>query len=228
MKIKKIFFLSLFIFIFITSLFVNIYITKSTNAPSIDIFDLDGIYFDLSLIDDKTKENEIDNFINSKNVTFFSSVVNQKDNPIGQFYALCGYLKTNQEKAGRLLESLLLDKAKVKLYIDKGTILPDYPVGYAYLKLIKDFPEKLASKPGADFYTNIEYILLRAYKSKIAEENSDYKRLLLKLIAEKNPGILSDVVKDIFAGKSISSMNEDEKIERIRRKFKVPRHIFVE
>ena len=78
---------------------------------------------------------------------------------------------------------------------------------------VKDFPEELVQKPGPDFYTNIESILFKAYKSKLAEENSDYKRLLLKLIAEKNPGILSDVVKDFFAGKSINGMNEDEKIE---------------
>lgn len=213
MKIKKIFFLILFIFIFITSLFVNIHVTKSTNVLSLDIFDIDGIYFDLSLMDDKTKANEINGFINSKNVAFFGSAIHQKENPIGQFYAFCGYLKTSQEKAGRFLDTLLLDKQKVMLYLDKDTILKDYPAGYAYLKLIKDFPEELAQKPGPDFYTNIESTLFKAYKSKLAEENSDYKRLLLKLIAEKNPGILSDVVKDFFAGKSISGMNEDEKIE---------------
>ena len=98
-KHRRLFLLIIFISIFFISIYINIYLTRTKNLPSSTIFDLNGVYFDFSLIDNDSKGIQLKEYIDSKNLAYYSNIILQKDNPIGQFYSLCGYLKSNQKKS---------------------------------------------------------------------------------------------------------------------------------
>jgi hypothetical protein len=212
-KYKKLFFLIFFIIIFIVSIYFNIYLTKSKSLPSPMIFDLNGVYFDFSLIDDNSKAEQVKEYIDSKNIAYYSNIVLQKDNPIGQFYSYCGYLKSNQKKSIKYLENLLLTPTKVDIYLNEHEKKINYPLGFAILTLIKDFPQELAGLPVNSFYTDIESTLLRVYNSNFTKNNSEYKKELLTLISDKNPKLFKEIFKDEFVLKPINEMTINDKIE---------------
>ena len=213
MKYVKRIFLFLFIIILFVSLLFNIIIINSKKIPQLNMFKLDAIYFDLSLINDRDKADQIYEFINSNNNALFSNVINQKENPIAQFYAFCGYMKGNQKKAIKYLDTLLLSQKKVNIIIDKKNKKINYELGFAFLKLIKEFPEQLISSPIKDFFLEIEDALLKAYKSPMVENNQEYKKELLALISNSTPNLSKVVLGDLLKGKSIKDMPFNDKIE---------------
>ncbi len=212
-KNRRFFFLFLFVLIFLVSIYLNISVTKSKNLPSPVIFDLKGIYFDLSLIDNVSKANELKEYINSENTANFSNVILQKKNPIGQFYSFCGYLKANQKKSTKYLENLLLSTANIDIYLNVHDKKINYPLGFAVLMLIKDFPAELIGTPDSNFYKDIENVLSRVYNSNLAKKNGEYKKELIALISEKNTKLFKEIFKGDFVLKPVNEMSLNEKIE---------------
>ena len=213
-KHKRLFFLIIFIFIFIISIYINIYLTRSKNLPSSLIFELKGVYFDFSLIDNNSKAIQLKEYIDSKNIAYYSNIILQKNNPIGQFYSLCGYLKSNQKKSIKYLENLLLSTTKIDIYLNVHEKKLNYPLGFAVLMLIRDFPNDLAGSPANSFYRDIENILFRVYNSNFTENNSEYKKELLSLISEQNTKLFKEIFKDDFVLKPVNEMTTNDKITK--------------
>ncbi len=212
-KYKRISFLIFFIFVFSASLYVNIYFTEKKNLPTLSIFDINGIYFDFSLIENGEKANELKDYINSKNTAYYSNIILQKNNPEGQFYSFCGYLKSNQKSSIKYLENLLLSSTNVDIFINSNNKKRDYPLGFAVLLLIKEFPKDLTDPPNENFYKDIENILKVAYNSNLSNKNSEYKKELLSLISEKNATLFKELFKDKVVLKPAVEMTINEKIE---------------
>lgn len=212
-KHKRLIILILFVFIFFVAIYFNIYLTRSKSLPSSTIFDLNGIYFDFSLIDDSNKATQLKEYVDSKNIAYYSNIILQKDNPIGQFYSFCGYLKTNQKKAIKYLDNLLTSPTKVDIFLNEHDKKLNYPLGFAVLMLIKDFPENLIGLPGMNFYNDIESTLFRVYNSNFTKSNSEYKKELLSIISEKDAKLFKEIFKDEFTLKPINEMTINDKIE---------------
>lgn len=212
-KYKRMSFLILFIFVFSASLYVNIYFTQKKNLPTLSIFEINGIYFDLSLIENDEKANELKEYLNSKNTAYYSNIIMQKNNPEGQFYSFCGYLKSNPKASIKYLENLLLSTTNVDIFIDSNNKKRDYPLGFAVILLIKNFPKDLTDQPYANFYNDIENILRTAYNSNLSNKNNEYKKELLGLISEKNTALFKELFKDKVILKPAAEMTINEKID---------------
>ena len=198
--------------LFIAALYLNIYVINLKNIPELDFLNLKGIYFDLSMIDNKEQVNKIKDFIYSKDNSHFNGLIFQKD-PVGQFYGFCGLLNSNQGSAVKDLNKMLSSSAKVNIIISKDSKKSNYPLGYAILLLIRDLPKELIVNQDKNLYNDIDKALVYAYKSGLTKNNDDFKRELTSFITEKKPDLLDSLVKESTTTKSIKEMNTNEKIE---------------
>lgn len=212
MKFKKNFILFSFIIFFIAALYLNIYIINSKNIPELDFLNLKGIYFDLSMIDNKDQVNKIKEFIYSKDNSHFNSLVFQKD-PVGQFYGFCGMLNSNENGALNALNKLLSSSTKVNIFLSKDNKKNFFPLGYAILLLIKDTPKELIINQNKNLYNDLDKALTSAYKSSLTKNNDDFKRELTSFISEKKPDLLESLVKETQTTKTAKEMSTNEKIE---------------
>jgi len=214
MKLMKNITLFFYIIVLTIAFGMNMYYINSKGTPSnLLSFKLNAIYFDLSLIEDNSSMEKVQNFINSSNVNLINNIINKNEDPIGQFYAFCSFIRYNKTSAINNLENLLTSQQKVNIVVDKNTKILNTDLGHAILLLITKTPEKLITKLDDNFFNQISPILLNAYKSKINKLNKNYKRELVYLIANKAPLIISEITKDIINTKPISVMNDNEKLE---------------
>jgi|GEM_PF-1725927 len=205
--------LVLFILILISALFFNIIIRSKTDTGTIDI-ELNAVYFDLSLIQDKELASKIDNFIRSNNKGAFKKIITKKDNEAAKFYAFCGLLNIDQKEAGRYLNKFLSNENKIDIILDESITKKEYPVGYAVILLLNDLPKNLiTNNPNDDFFSNIQDSLENAYNSKIAEDNPDYKKILFNLILKKNEKLTENLLENLLNNESaIKNMTVEEKV----------------
>ncbi|MBN2546447.1 MAG: hypothetical protein JXB50_11670 [Spirochaetes bacterium] len=214
MKLMKKFSILFYIVMLSIAFGMNMYYINSKGTPSnLLSFKLNAIYFDPSLIEDSSSMEKVQNFITSNNMNVINNIINKNEDPIGQFYAFCSYLRYNKTQALTHLENLLTSQQKVNIVIDKNTKILNSDLGHAILLLIAKTPEKLIAKLDDNFFNQISPILLNAYKSKINKSNKNYKRELVYLIAQRTPLLISEITKDIINTKPINEMNDNEKLE---------------
>ncbi len=216
MKYKNNIFLFLFVVFLIASLSVNIIIVRATTQnPDEDFFHINGIYFDLTLIQEQEKAEKILFFINTNNPSSFKRIISQKEKSIAQFYAFCGLMKSDEKKAQKYLPDFLNSNTIINIIIDSDNIKNNYPIGYAVLLLLKNSPEKLSAKPTDNFFMdkNIENALVKAYKSNMAEKIQEYKSLLLETISEKNPELAKEILNNIDENILVTNMTLQQKLE---------------
>ncbi len=214
MKLMKHITLFFYIIVLTAAFGLNMYYINSKGTPSnLLSFKLNAIYFDLSLIEDNSSMEKVQNFIKSTNVNLVNNMINKNEDPIGQFYAFCSFLRHNKSTAVNHLENLLTSQQKVNIVMDKNTKILNTDLGHAILLLISKTPEKLIAKLDENFFNQISPILLNAYKSKINKLNKSYKRELVYLIAQKAPSLITEITKDLINTKPINEMNDNEKLE---------------
>jgi hypothetical protein len=213
MKSKSVLLFIVFFLIFVLSLSLNIAFVQNKKIVETTKFTVDSIYFDLSLIEDKTKATEIENFINSKNTGLFLRVINQNNNPASQFYAFCALMKNDQQKAKNNLEKILLNPTKVSIIIDKDNKKNDSYLGYAVLLLLKQAPNNLINVVDNNFFSSSQKVLQKAFQSKIVQNNNEFKtELSYYLKFDKASGSLSSDVAKLINSKQINQMTNDEKL----------------
>jgi len=203
-----------FILIAFVSLWVNIIIVASGKTSKIEVLTkVKGIYFDQSQLE-KDVVDEINSVINSNNQTLFSQLIQQKDDPIKQFYGFAGFMKSNQKEAVKYLDRLLISSKKVELFIDGKEI--ESNLGYSILLLLKEFPENLTNAPIDEFYIITEDAVTKAYKSNISKSNSAFKDLITSLINENYPNINNAIAlnnKDSAENKNPDTKKDEKHID---------------
>lgn len=213
MKYLKYFSLFIFIIVLIFSLLLNIYIVKAKNIPEEGIFALDGVYFDLSLIENKNIADEINKFIESNNSRTYVSLIKQKNNPIAQFYSFAALMRTNQKRASKHLGNLLLSEKKVNIFFSENDFSENNDLGYAILSLLNRAPENITAVPVDDFYDNMGRVLTKAYESNLINENPEYKEELLSVITKNVPELSKKIFGELVEIESLNNMTEQDKLE---------------
>lgn len=210
MKYLKSMIFFIFIIVMFIALWVNIIVVNSHKTPKTDIFaSIDGIYFDLSLLN-RDIGTRLSQIINSNKSAVFSKLINQKD-PIQQFYGFTGFMKGNQKSAISYLEELLVSSKNVTIYYNGEKI--ESTLGYAILLLIKNMPENLTNRPIEGFYELSEEKVYNAYNSSLFKNDPLYSESLSFLITEKYPVISKKIYEDTLSFDNLKSKSIEEKIK---------------
>lgn len=203
--------LGLFIIIISISLGFNIYFVKLKKDPSFNIFNLGGIYFDISLIENEEIRQKISNFIKLYDNNIYIDIIETKDNPIAKFYAFCGILNKKPDAVPQYLEKLLFNAAKVNIILPDGTKIGNTELGYAILLLLQGNDNSLIKDLGEKFYTENSEAFYNAYKSPNAQNNSIFKLELLNLISTHDSNLSEKIVDEFLASTSIEDLSKENK-----------------